>query len=180
MAKEKELDLQDPEELAEESPKNIFDGWIRTLIFVLPLVWLPATAGAYLAYNQYPTLAHAALAVGIDFGLGEEVEEKEPIVYGEFHTLTDILVNPAGSKGKNILMLNLHLETRKAAVIDELGEKDIVLKDKILQMLSQRTFADLSDITLRQEIKDELLKTINALLTKGEVDRLYFTQYILQ
>lgn len=184
MAEKKEPEILEEEEqqLVEESPGEKSGGLFRLLIFLLPMILLPTTAGAYLAYYQYPALAHAyaVVAVRLDFGSNEEEVTKKPIKYGEFHTITDLLVNPAGSGGNNILMATLSMETMKGDVISELDSKSIVIRDALLKILGERTVNELADISYRQEIKDSLLNTVNGLLSKGEVERLYFTEYILR
>ncbi|MEX1055429.1 MAG: flagellar basal body-associated FliL family protein, partial [Rhodothermales bacterium] len=155
-------------------------GLVRLLMTVVPLVLLPAAGGAYLAYSQFPMLAEAAASIGIDFGLVEEDEKDAPIEYGQFTTLNDVMLNPADSGGKRFLVVSLGLETRTADVIAEIEERDIVVRDAVLRLLSGYTSEELSSIELRSRLKDEILAELNQVLQKGEIDRLYFTQYLLQ
>ncbi|MEX0746978.1 MAG: flagellar basal body-associated FliL family protein [Rhodothermales bacterium] len=165
---------------AEDGPGKGKKGLVRLLMTVVPLVLLPAAGGAYLAYSQFPMLAETAASIGIDFGLVEEVEKDAPIEYGQFTTLNDVMLNPADSGGKRFLVVSLGLETQTADVIDELKQKDIVVRDAVLRLLSGYTAEELSSIELRSRLKDEILAELNQVLQKGEIDRLYFTQYLLQ
>ena len=166
-----------PEEDAPEGGKK---GLVRLLTTVLPIMLLPAAGGAYLAYSQFPMLAEAAASIGINFGLVEEAEEDKPIEYGQFTTLNDVMLNPADSGGKRFLVVSLGLETRTSDVIAELEQKDIVVRDAVLRLLSAYTSEELSSIELRSRLKDEILAELNRVLQKGDIDRLYFTQYLLQ
>ncbi len=77
-------------------------------------------------------------------------------------------------------MVNLGLEVNKESVLEELSQKDMVVRDTVLRLLSARTVAELADISLRETIKQELMQEINRVLAEGKVQRLYFTQYVLQ
>ena len=50
----------------------------------------------------------------------------------------------------------------------------------MLKLLSARTVEQLASLDLRNEIKNELREAVNGILRKGEISRLYFTQYVLQ
>jgi len=163
----------------EERPKPK-KGALRLLLTVLPVLLLPAVAGAYLAYSQYPRLAQAADKIGIEYGATVAAEEEEAIQYGVFTTIGELLINPAGSGGKGFLVVSIGLETKSGAVITEIEEKDIVVRDAILRLLSEHTKEELASIAFRTSLKDEILQELNSVLDRGKIDRLYFTQYLLQ
>lgn len=171
------LEPQEAEPQA-DAPKS--RGLVGAVLLLLPLILVPATAGAYLAYDQYPSLARTAAAVGLHQGLEDEASDQAEVRYGQFKVLTDLLVNPAGTDGKRFLLVNIGLESQSSKVFAEVDTKDAVVRDVILRALGQRTVAELSSVTLREELKEELRTAINEVLVKGQVDRLYFTQYVLQ
>lgn len=162
---------------AHPKPKK---GALRLLLTVLPVLLLPAVAGAYLAYSQYPRLAQAADKIAFEYGATGAVEEEEDIQYGVFTTIGELLINPAGSGGKGFLVVSIGLETKSGAVITEIEEKDIVVRDAILRLLSEHTKEELASIAFRSSLKDEILQELNSILDRGKIDRLYFTQYLLQ
>jgi len=65
-------------------------------------------------------------------------------------------------------------------VENELEDNKVVVKDAVLALLSEHTAGELSDPDQRDELKDELLKETNRILNSGTVDRLYFTEFVLQ
>ena len=164
-----------PDAVAGEEKKG--KGFILILV---PVLLLSLAAGGYLAYSQYSKLTQAAAVIGQDFGSEEEQDNTEPVEYGEFTELQGLIINPSGTEGRRYLMVNVGLETGNAKVLEELEQKDIVVRDKILQLLSLRTVPELSDIALREEIKEQLLTEVNSVLEEDRVTRLYFTQYVLQ
>lgn len=155
-------------------------GLLHLLKFLVPIVLVTLGGGGYLAYSQYANLAEAAVSIGIDFGIASKADGDEPIEYGEFMTIDDLLINPAGSNGKRFLVISLGVESKDADVLAELTQKDIVVRDAILGLLSKRTADELASIDLRGQLKEEVIGELNTILRNGEIDRLYFTQFLLQ
>ena len=54
------------------------------------------------------------------------------------------------------------------------------MRDAIIGHLSGKTVDTLSDISNREGIKEEIRALVNEILAEGEIDRLYFTQFMLQ
>ncbi len=155
-------------------------GRLRMLLTVAAVAVLPAALGAYLTYSQYPHLAEAAAATAVEFGFGEAAGKEKPVEYGTFTTISELLINPADTGGKGFLVVSLGLETKSSDVIAEIEDKEIVVRDAILRLLSEHTREELASIELRSTLKNKILLELNRILTRGEIDRLYFTQYLLQ
>ena len=150
------------------------------LLMILPVLFVALTGGGWVAFSYYPKLMLVAEVFGRDIGSDADEEEAEPIEYGQFTELQGLIINPADSEGTRYLMLNIGIEAQDAGVLEQVDQMDMVIRDKILKLLSQRTVRELSDINLRDEIKTELKQAINDILEDGEITRLYFTQYVLQ
>ncbi|CAM3323137.1 flagellar basal body-associated FliL family protein [Rhodothermus bifroesti] len=159
---------------AEETPTK--RRWLSGLLLAV-LTLGPTGVGAWVSYFYYPTLLQAAAWFS---GTNPDKKEEKPIQYGQFTELQGFIVNPAGTNGTRYLMVNIGLESNKADVLEEVKEKEVVIRDIVLKLLSQRTVEELADIQLRTPIKEALRDTINSVLRKGKIDRLYFTQYVLQ
>jgi flagellar FliL protein len=135
-----------------------------------------AGGGAWLAYAQYPSLAQFAFRMS-----GPEEESADtPVEFGEFMELANIIVNPADSDGRRLLMLSLGLETNEPSTLESITQREMVVRDTVIKILGQRTVDELADIEERTVIKDQLREAINGILSEGEIKRMYFTQYVLQ
>ncbi len=164
------------EEVAQEEKQSGRSLLARLLLVALTLG--PTAAGAWLAYFYYPTLAQAAEQFS---GTNDDTEEEtKPVEYGQFMELQGFIINPAGTDGTRYLMINLGLESADGGVLEELKEKEVVVRDTVLKLLGQRTVEELADISLRTQLKQELREAVNGVLRKGKIDRVYFTQYVLQ
>lgn len=152
-------------------------------MILLPVLLVSAGGGAYLAHANYPAIAEVAHNLGIGGGSGQDDEEagkNAGIEYGEFMELTDIIVNPADSNGRRLLMVSLGIESIEPALFVNISAREMVVRDTIIKILGRRTVEDLAAIEQRNIIKDELLHAMNGVVTDGEISRLYFTQYVLQ
>jgi flagellar FliL protein len=99
---------------------------------------------------------------------------------GSLSRLKGLVINPAGSQGNRYLAVSIVFETETPGVKQELDEKKVIVKDAVLRLLSERTVEELSDPKQRDGLKKALREEANAVLSTGEVDRLYFTEFVLQ
>lgn len=151
----------------------------KLMLLVIPLALLSLSGGSYVAFSQYATVSRVVGRSGP--GVQVEAEEKqEPLKYGFFHQFDGLTVNPASSGGARYLMMNIGLEAAKEATIEELKGREIVVRDTIIKLLSVRTVEELAQVETRTVLKEEMRDAINATLRKGQIDRVYFTQYVLQ
>ncbi len=124
---------------------------------------------------------YADQIVGVlPFVEGNDADELGPGESGSFAQLNGLVVNPAGSQGNRYLAVSIAFETGSPSVETELQNKKIVVKDAVLRLLSERTAEELSNPERRDDLKEALLSETNRILNDGTVDRLYFTEFVLQ
>jgi flagellar FliL protein len=77
-------------------------------------------------------------------------------------------------------MVNVGFESDAEAVLTELENKEVVVRDRVIKLLGEFTVPELTNIDRRSFLKDTLRTSVNQILKNGPVRRLYFTQYVLQ
>ena len=150
----------------------------RMMLVVVAVLLVPALVGGYLAYSHFGQIAEAVASTGA--GAGDDTATDSATTYGQFTSIDELLINPKNSGGKRFLVVSLGVETKSPAVIGELAQKDVVVRDAILQLLSERTSDELAAIERRDSLKQQIIFRLNGILQEGDIDRLYFTQYLLQ
>ena len=161
----------------------------------LPLllaVLVPAAVGAWLAVSQHssisalagndaaaPAAATAAPEPDPPAPTSQELPA-DPEEFGVFSEIQGLIINPAGSNGTRYLMVNIGFESDSEKTLEALGEREVVVRDAILRILSERTVESLADIGTRDTLKMEIQSAVNGVLSEGQIQRLYFTQYVLQ
>lgn len=146
------------------------------MLLLIPVVAI--LLGGAIGALQYDRLA-AALGGDAPSDDEEQASGEVPVEYGLFSQLQGIIVNPAESGGRRYLMVDVGFESHEEKTLAELVEKEIVIRDAIVRLLSEQTVDQLASVGHRTALKDSVRVRVNAILD-GDVDRLYFTQYVLQ
>jgi len=97
------------------------------------------------------------------------------------YTVSDIVINPKDSP-ESFLVVSIALEfqLKDELLGEELKNKEILIKDKILTYFSQKTKTELQMIENREKFKSDIKKIINTLLKEGRVTNVLFSQYVIQ
>jgi flagellar FliL protein len=95
-------------------------------------------------------------------------------------SLGTFTVNLRGSGGGRVLRAEVQVEVaaREAEAVDTYKP---VLRDAVITLASDFTYADLEGVDGKTHLRDELLGRLNTVLEgKPTVDRLYFTEFVVQ
>lgn len=96
------------------------------------------------------------------------------------HSIENLVLNPAGSGGTRFLMVTATFEVRDGAVEQQMKDHDAEVRDHILAMLGKKTVEELSDITLRESMKKEVLASVASLFPKDGIRKVFFAQFVIQ
>lgn len=167
------------EESKEQPKRKIPIQKILTLVFVM--INLSVTsAGAYLVYSstlgwEPPILTESKIKIDPMY----QYQEQQNIPY--VYTMEKFTVNLNGEPRRTIrLEVNLNM----------LGKQDFEevmnfdnrarVRDRILQLLNDKSFAELESIQGKLYLKDKIAMEINTILNKGVVKDVYFTDFVVQ
>lgn len=171
---EKEEDKQTEEKEAPEEKKS-FLKWI-----VIGVVIIALGAGGFVGWRMF-------MSKDVNEKEGEESAVEEPVETKEkemsiIYPLESFIVNlmDKSGYGKRYLKTTVELEVGDEEAQQVLVENKAQLRDTILLMLSSQTFAEISSIEGKIELKQTLLVRINRLLGGKKVRRLYFTEFVVQ
>lgn len=108
----------------------------------------------------------------------QKKETDEPEFIGKLIPLETFLVNLSGSRGQKLAKINMELEVNNDEVQKEIEKLKPKIRDIIIIILSSKAYAQVATTegkdTLREEIRDQ----VNLFLTKGKINRVYFTEFI--
>lgn len=96
------------------------------------------------------------------------------------HAIENLVLNPAGSGGTRFLMVTATFELKDAAAEEVMKEREAEVRDRILGLLGKKTIDELTDITKRDEIKQEVLAAVSPVFPKGGVLKVFFPQFVIQ
>lgn len=106
-------------------------------------------------------------------------EEKSHEFIGKLVPLETFLVNISGSRGRKLVKINMELEVSNAEVQEEVEKIKPKIRDYIIIIVSSKTFTEISTKEGKDLLRDEIKNQINLFLTKGQIARVYFTEFIL-
>lgn len=92
----------------------------------------------------------------------------------------DLIVNPAGTGGLRYLLTSVGIEVTNEKAFAEIQSKEVVVNDILINLLSSKTLEELSDVAKRKELRREIAKKVDEILTLGKVQNVYFSKFIIQ
>lgn len=127
-------------------------------------------------------LAGAGAAAGSYFYFARSGEPRAPKPPPQ--TVVDmgsIVVNLENADSGRYLRVSLSLaypENEKLSA--EIEENQPLLRDRIIDLLRRKTAADVGDAAKSDKLKRELLQEVNKYLHEGQVEQIYFTEFLVQ
>lgn len=112
----------------------------------------------------------------------EKMAEEKPAapLVGPLLSLEPFIVNLADNQGERYLKVVMQLELSDPAVTADVEVLKPKIRDNILDMLSAKTYADLTDQAGKQRLRDEIALRVGSFLTKGKIVNVYFTEFVVQ
>ncbi len=108
----------------------------------------------------------------------EHDSKEEKNIVGKVIPLETFIVNLAGSKGRRIAKVNMEIELNGAPVVEEIEKRKAQIRDIIIIILSGKTYDEVAAKDGKETLREEIKDTVNAFLTKGKINSVYFTEFI--
>ena len=95
------------------------------------------------------------------------------------YSLDECLVNLTDQGGKSYLKVIVFLGYENKKLTSELETKKPIIRDVVINTLRSKSTGDFSS-NKAEKIKTEIMNKINPLLTKGQLDNVYFDDILVQ
>ena len=99
---------------------------------------------------------------------------------GILYPLDTFTVNLKSDSGRRYLKTTISLELSGAELSTELDTKKAVLRDRIIRILSSKTLEEVSSRKGKQKLSDQIMNALNAMISKGQIKGIYFTEFVIQ
>ena len=159
---------------------------IIIIIAVFVLLMGMMGAGFFLLWSQMSaTVAQVQKQNGAEEAPEEEVVVEETKI-GPLYRMDTLIVNLADQGGKRYLRVTMELELKPnedinaSEVLEEIEMRLPQLRDTILMILPSKQYAEISTTTGKIALRDELIVKLNAFLKKGQISKIYFTEFVVQ
>jgi flagellar FliL protein len=108
----------------------------------------------------------------------QKKEQEEPEFIGKLIPLETFLVNLSGSRGQKLAKINMELEVNNDEVQKEIEKLKPKIRDIIIIILSSKAYAQVATTEGKDALREEIRDQVNLFLTKGQINRVYFTEFI--
>jgi flagellar protein FliL len=110
-------------------------------------------------------------------GGGEHGPPGPPPVY----SISDLVLNPAGSGGTRFLMLSVAFDMKDSTGVDLLKQRDAEIKDAVLALVGAKTVEQLAEVSAREPLKVEIKDLVAKIVKKKKIiKRVSFPQFVIQ
>ena len=99
---------------------------------------------------------------------------------GILYPLDTFTVNLKSDAGRRYLKVTMSLELEGEELSLELDAKAPVLRDRIIRILTSKTLEEISSKKGKQKVSDQIIDTLNAIISDGDVQGIYFTEFVIQ
>jgi len=99
---------------------------------------------------------------------------------GILYPLDTFTVNLKSDAGRRYLKVTMSLELEGEELSLELDNKSPVLRDRVIRILTSKTLEEISSKKGKQKISEQIMDTLNAMISDGRIKGIYFTEFVVQ
>ena len=143
-------------------------GGKRWRLGMILLAVLVAGVGAGAGYHWYQDPQPAAHA------------ETGPAEPGPSFSVGTVMTNLNEFNPPMYIQVGLQLETDDEAAVQELEQRQGAVRDVVIGVLRAKAYRDVQGAEGMAVVAEEIRAALNELLAKGEIRRVYFTEFIVQ
>jgi flagellar FliL protein len=166
----------------DKEPKKKMSGKLK-LVILLVVALLVLGAGGFAAWKFLLHPAPAEESHGNATGSAAGENQTAPAASAapsQLVTLEPFVVNLSDPMGRRYLKVTMDVEVTDSAAATELGAAMPKVKDTLLLLLSSKTFAEISSLDKKIELKNEIVDRLNLIIGKSKVRNVYFTEFVVQ
>jgi len=115
-----------------------------------------------------------------NFSGSKKAEEEQIVQKPGLWSMGSPIVNLMDNNGERYLKTTIQIEVSSQDCISELDLLKPKVMDSILGLLSSKRYKEIAGFEGKQRLKDEIAVRLNSYLTKGQVRRVYFTEFLIQ
>jgi flagellar FliL protein len=157
---------------------------IIAAVFVLMIGMMGA--GFFIIWKQMNNAVAQVQQQNSEETAAEEAPPEPEVTIGPIYKLDTLIVNLADQGGKRYLRITMELELKPAEnievneVIEEVEKRLPQIRDSILMLLPTKQYADIATTSGKLALRDEIMAKLNAYLKKGQINTIYFTEFVVQ
>lgn len=154
-------------------------GKMKLILIPVVLILLVAIAagGAKMGFLPIPGLAIKRGASGKEKGTKAQQSDSS---MGILYTMKPFIVNLADESTGRYLKVRFEMELDSEDVVPEIEKRMAQLTDTVIMLLSSKTYPELATYEGKDRMRNEILLRLNSFLTTGSIQKIYFTEFMMQ
>ena len=96
------------------------------------------------------------------------------------YTISDIVINPAGTGGTRYLSVSFGFELESELLVAKFEDRESIIRDALITILSSKTVAHLTDLKQKEIIRYQIEKRVSKIMKTNELAGVYYTDFVLQ
>ncbi|MCD6258872.1 MAG: flagellar basal body-associated protein FliL [Helicobacteraceae bacterium] len=111
---------------------------------------------------------------------GDELDSRSLSSIGILYPLDTFTVNLKSDAGRRYLKVTMSLELDGKEISMELDNKSPVVRDRVIRILTSKTLEEISSSKGKQKVSQQIMDTLNAMISDGQIRGIYFTEFVIQ
>jgi flagellar FliL protein len=99
---------------------------------------------------------------------------------GILYPMDTFTINLKSDNGRRYLKTTISLELEGEELPLLLDSKIPILRDRIIRILSSKTFDEITSKKGKSKIEEQILEVLNQMINKGNITSIYFTEFVIQ
>ena len=99
---------------------------------------------------------------------------------GPMYPMDQYIVNLYNEGSSRYLKTTINFELSIPELSAEMDTKKPLIRDIVIKTLSAKTYEEISTIRGKENLKDEIVSKVNQVLTDGQVNNIFFTDFVIQ
>lgn len=172
----------DPGAMAENETEQVQEAEVeetksRGTVSLVVVTILTVGVGAMVGMKTVGPRLGAALAERAVTAAEKKSESEGDL---QLHIVDNLVVNPAGSGGARFLLTSIALQAEDPAQVELLTARDVEIRDAFVMVLSAKSVDQLTDVSLRRQLNEELRRAAADVVGPGVVRRIFIPQFVIQ
>jgi len=182
MAEEESTQEEAPKEKKSSNMLMIIIIVVLILIIILGAVaFLLLSGGDEEVQNQAPQTQEKVKTSAKRTSSSSNTEDSRLLSdIGILYPLDTFTVNLKSDAGRRYLKTTMSLELDNSKLSLELDAKSPVIRDRVIRILTSKTLEEISSKRGKQKVSDQIMDTLNAMISDGTIQGIYFTEFVIQ
>ena len=131
-------------------------------------------------YQNAPVEQRAPTSLRQAVASGDELDSRRLSSIGILYPLDTFTVNLKSDSGRRYLKVTMSLELDGKEISMELDNKSPVIRDRVIRILTSKTLEEISSSKGKQKVSQQIMDTLNAMISDGQIRGIYFTEFVIQ